>query len=144
MPGKRSEKTRAVRVGAGFYSCVRFAGESSRGIQCRTQIISSTRWRARIQAWVQSPSPSLSNKTCPVQWRHHLVEPAESVWGLRTPYLTSLHTHRPKTKMLTLIVQEIVIKILKRFGILMTIFYTTNFFTTEVSHAYLTMVENNE
>ena len=46
--------------------------------------------------------------------------------------------------MLTLIVQEIVIKILKRFGILMTIFYTTNFFTTEVSHAYLTMAENNE
>ena len=72
------------------------------------------------------------------------MEPAESVWELRTPYLTSLHTHRPKTEMLTLIVQEIVIKILKRFGILMTIFYTTNFFTTEVSHAYLTVVENNE
>ena len=46
--------------------------------------------------------------------------------------------------MSTLIVQEIVIKILKRFSSLMTIFYTTNFFTTEVSQAYLTVVENNE
>ena len=64
--------------------------------------------------------------------------------GLRTPYLTSLHTHRPKTKMLKLIVQEIVNKILKRFGILVTIFYTTHFFTTEVSHVYLTIVENNK
>ena len=46
--------------------------------------------------------------------------------------------------MLKLIVQEIVNKILKRFGILVTIFCTTNFFTTEVSHVYLTIVEGNK
>lgn len=46
--------------------------------------------------------------------------------------------------MLKLIVQEIVNKILKRFGILVTIFYTTHFITTEVSHVYLTIVENNK
>ena len=46
--------------------------------------------------------------------------------------------------MLKLTVQEMVIKILKRFSILMTIFYTTHFFTNEVSHAYLTIVEGNK